>query len=109
MIFIKIILLMIASISFIIIASVNKYKILNKVMIVVFFLISAYFIVFPEQSDIVASYLEIKSGVNLVVYISVSILFLFIVSLYAKVKRQDKILTKIIRKRALDKYVDNFK
>ena len=109
MIFIKIILLIIASISFLVVASVNKYKTLNKLMIVVFFLISAYFILFPKQSDIVASYLDIKSGVQLVVYISVSILFLFLVSLYVKVKRQDKVITKIIRKRSLDKYVKNIK
>jgi len=107
MIFIKIILLFIVAIAFIIVASMNKYKILNKVTILVFFFISAYLIIFPEQSDIIANLLDIKSGVNLVVYISVSILFLFMVSIYAKVKRQDRTLTKLIRMRALDKYVRN--
>tara|TARA_B100001063_G_scaffold198983_1_gene191683 strand:+ start:1533 stop:1862 length:330 start_codon:yes stop_codon:yes gene_type:complete len=109
MIIVKILLLALVAISFTIIASMNKYKILNKIIIVFFFFLSAYFIVFPTQSDVIASLLDIKSGSNLVIYISVSLLFLFVVSLFSKVKRQDRVNTKLIRLRTLDNCVKTSK
>ena len=109
MIFIKILLLLMIAIAFTIIASMNKYKILNKLIILLFFFISAYFIVFPKQSDIVANLLDIKSGSNLVVYISITLIFLFVVSLFSKVKRQDRVNTRLIRLRTLDNCVKTSK
>jgi len=109
MIIVKILLLALVAISFTIIASMNKYKILNKIIILFFFFLSAYFIVFPTQSDVIANVLDIKSGSNLVVYLSVGLLFLFVVSLFSKVKRQDRVNTKLIRLRSLDNCVKTSK
>lgn len=107
MIIVKIVLLLILSTAFIIVAFTNKYKILNKVLILFFFVITIIFVIFPQKSDIVASILGISTGANLAIYLSVSILFLVVSSLYAKQKRQDRIITKIVRKRALDSAIKN--
>lgn len=107
MILVKIILLVILSLAFIIMAFTNKYKVLNKVLILFFFVITAIFIIFPQQSDIVASILGISTGANLAVYLSVSILFLVVSSLYAKQKRQERMITRLVRKRALDSFSKN--
>jgi hypothetical protein len=104
---IKIVLLLIVALAFITIALANKYKTFNKVLIIFFFSVAAYFILFPQSSDNIAQLFGIEKGANLALYLSVSILFLFVGSLYAKVKRQDRTITKIIRKRALDTYVKN--
>ncbi len=107
MILVKIILLVILSLAFIIMAFMNKYKVLNKVLILFFFIIAVIFIIFPQQSDIVASVLGISTGANLAVYLSVSILFLVVSSLYAKQKRQERMITRLVRKRALDSFSKN--
>lgn len=106
MIFIKIILLVIVALAFLIIATANKYKILNKLVILGMFCVSVYFIIFPTQADEVAAFLDIKSGVNLAIYLSVSLLFLITVSLYVKVRKQDKVITRIVRKNAINKAIN---
>lgn len=107
MILVKIVLLLILTCTFIIIAFTNKYKVFNKVLILFFFVISAIFVMFPQQSDIVAAILGISTGANLAVYLSVSLLFLIVSSLYAKQKRQERMITRLVRKRALDCFVKN--
>lgn len=107
MILLKVILLFILTCAFVIIAFTNKYKVFNKVLILFFFVVSAIFVIFPQQSDIVASMLGVSTGSNLALYLSVSLLFLVVASLYAKQKRQERMFTKMVRKKALDSFVKN--
>ena len=103
MIFIKVSLFIIITLSFVVVASVNKYKTLNIMLIVFLFFVSTYLIFVPSEADTLARFLGLEKGTDFVLYLSESILFLFIVSLYVKGRRQDRIITKMIRKRALDK------
>ena len=100
MIFIKIFLISVLTLSFILFAFSSKWKIIQKLSILLGYFIILFFIIFPSAADKIAHLFSIKSGTDLIVYITLALVNLISIILYIKVKNHNKILTKIIRDEA---------
>lgn len=100
MIFIKIFLIFILTLGFILFAFSSRWKIFQKLSILTGYFTILFFIIFPEIADKIAHIFSIKSGTDLMVYITLALMSLISIVLYIKVKNNGKILTKIIRNEA---------
>ncbi len=100
MIFLKIFLITVLSIIFIVFSFSYRLKIFQKLGILIGYFIFFIFIVFPELSDKVAHKISIKSGTDLMVYISLALVSLINIFLYVKTKNNEYKITKIIREKA---------
>jgi len=58
------------------------------------------FTLWPITSSYLAAFLQVSSGINLLLYISIVVLFYLIYKLYAKVDSLDRTITKLIRELA---------
>ena len=67
----------------------------------IFWFIVAFVIIFPEVTSIVANWLGVGRGVDLVIYISVLILFYLIFRTLVRLDKIEKDITKIVREVAL--------
>lgn len=102
MIFIKIIFFLVFFLTFLVLAFTQKYKILSKLIIISAFLGGAFFILFPKASDKVANVFGVESGTNLALYIAVMTMMFIVTTLYARIRRHDRLFTQLIRNRAIE-------
>lgn len=100
MIFIKIFLIFMLTLSFVLFAFSSKWKIFQKLSILTGYFTTLFFIIFPKVADKIAHIFSIKSGTDLMVYITLALMSLISIIIYIKVKNNGKILTKIIRNEA---------
>ncbi len=57
----------------------------------------------PKRTDIIAQLLGVERGADLLVYISIIVLFFTVFKIIVKLEKIDRDITKIVRKNALDK------
>lgn len=67
----------------------------------IFWFSVGFVVIFPEITSIVASWLGVGRGVDLVIYISVLILFYLVFRTLARLDKIEKDITKIVREAAL--------
>jgi hypothetical protein len=67
----------------------------------IFWFIVAFVIIFPEVTSLVANWLGVGRGVDLVIYISVLILFYLIFRTLVRLDKIEKDITKIVREVAI--------
>lgn len=60
------------------------------------------FILFPEITNKIANRLGVGRGADLVFYTSILIFWFVILKLYARIRRMEQLMTKIIRKETID-------
>jgi len=75
---------------------------------VVFWLAAAVAVIWPDLTVLVANYVGIGRGADLVVYVSLVVLFYILFRLLIRIEKLEKNLTKLVRQRALEDY-DNKK
>ncbi|WP_172567464.1 DUF2304 domain-containing protein [Vibrio fluvialis] len=102
MIFIKIIFFLVFFLTFLVLAFTQKYKMLSKLIVISAFLIGAFFILFPKASDKVANVFGVESGTNLALYMAVMTMMFIVTTLYARIRRHDRLFTQLIRNRAIE-------
>lgn len=68
----------------------------------VFWLLVALVVVFPEITSYAANLVGVGRGVDLVVYISILILFYLVFRLLVRLDSIEKNITKIVRQKAID-------
>lgn len=73
------------------------------VLWIIFWLMVGFVVIFPESTALVANLVGIGRGVDLVIYISVLILFYLAFRILVRLDKIEKDITKIVRKVALDK------
>jgi len=63
--------------------------------------VSAFFVLTPGKSDVVARYLGVSRGTDAVFSLAIILMAYLIYRLYASVSHQQKIITKLVRELAL--------
>jgi hypothetical protein len=102
MIFIKTTLAIILSISVVILMFSGKFKTFMRLFLVLFYLILLVFIAAPPLSDKVANFFGIGTGKDMIIYLSIAIIW-FLTSLnHAKIKRTERHITELVRKEAIN-------
>lgn len=101
MILIKILLILIATVGFLIFSFSSKLKIFQRLFLIIGYAALFFLILYPAYADKIAHIFSIKSGTDLVVYIVLSLTVLMNVILYVGQKNHHKVLTKIIRETAI--------
>ena len=104
MILIKSTLTIILIISIGILLITGKYKAFEKFFLLIVSSILLIFIISPQLSDIVANFFGIGKGKDLIIYIAIAILWFFYVINYVKIKKIERNITLIVRKKALENY-----
>jgi len=56
----------------------------------------------PKKTDIVAQWLGVERGADLLVYLSIMALFFLVFKIIVKLEKMDRDITKVVRKNALD-------
>ncbi len=103
MIFLKIFLILVLSFVILLLALSSRFRTYQRITIIFFYLFLTYLILFPKQADIVANFFGVGRGVDLVIYLSIAVLTLVVAILYAKVKVNERAITKIVRDIAIMK------
>ena len=101
MIFVKIFLIAVLSIVFLLVAFSSRYRTYQRMSVIFFYLFLAYLILFPKVADKVAQFFGIGRGVDLIIYLAIAILSLIVAVLYAKVKMDERAITKIVQEIAI--------
>jgi len=69
----------------------------------VFWLIVALIVIFPDITSYAANLVGVGRGVDLVIYLSILILFYLVFRVLVKIDKLEKNITKIVRKDAIKK------
>jgi small membrane protein len=69
---------------------------------VIFWLLAAGFVLWPDASQKLAELLGVGRGVDLVVYVALILAFYLLFRIFVRFEKQEKELTKIVRHIALD-------
>ncbi|MBU2542011.1 DUF2304 domain-containing protein [Patescibacteria group bacterium] len=69
---------------------------------VVFWLLASIFVWWPNSTVILANYLGIGRGTDLVLYVSLAIIFFVLFRLHVKIESIGRDITKVVRKDSLD-------
>ena len=101
MVIIKLFLIFILSVIFLLLALSSKFRTYQRLTIMFIYGFLAFFIIYPQKADRVAAFFGIGRGVDLIIYLSIAVLSLIVAILYAKVKINERALTKIVRELAI--------
>ena len=101
MIIVKIILIGLIALSLLLLAYSNKLKSIGKLVSIFLFIIGSFFIIFPNLSDIVASFFGIGRGVDLILYISTTVLLLLVAILYSRERIVNNQITILVRNKTI--------
>jgi len=83
--------------------SKSKASMYETVLILTFWLSVVFFSIFPDfLSNFVAKVFGIKDNVNAILFFAIGLLFYFQLRLYKLIRKQDGLLTELVRKMALD-------
>jgi hypothetical protein len=75
---------------------------------VVFWLLVAAAVLWPKKTDVIAQYVGVERGADLLVYVSVAVLFFIVFHLLLRLKKMDQTITRVVRSEAL-KNIDHDK
>ena len=56
----------------------------------------------PKKTDVIAQWLGVERGADLLVYLSIIALFFLVFRIIVKLEKMDRDITKVVRKNALD-------
>ena len=70
---------------------------------VLFWLAACGFILWPNSTAVLAGYLGIGRGADLVFYVALVVIFYVLFRLHIKIETMSRDITKVVRKEALDK------
>jgi len=68
----------------------------------VFWLLVGVTTLVPQKTDVVAQWLGVERGADLLVYISIIVLFFVVFRIIVKLEKMERDITKVVRKTALD-------
>ena len=105
MIFIKTTLALILSLSVVILMLSGRYKAYMRLFMILFYVILLIFIAAPPLSDKVANYFGIGTGKDMIIYLSIAVIWFMTVINHAKIRVMERNITELVRKDALDSYI----
>ncbi|OGY42612.1 MAG: hypothetical protein A2Y82_02875, partial [Candidatus Buchananbacteria bacterium RBG_13_36_9] len=74
----------------------------------IFWFLVGFVVILPETTSLVANFVGVGRGVDLVIYISILILFYLVFRVLVRLDKIDKDVTKIVRKIALGSEESSF-
>ena len=74
---------------------------------VVFWLLGVAASLVPKQTDVIAQWLGVERGADLLVYLSIIVLFFVVFKIIVKLEKIDKNITKVVRNTALKNQKNN--
>jgi len=77
------------------------------VMWVVFWLLVAGATLAPKKTDVIAQWLGVERGADLLVYLSIIVLFFVVFKIIVKLEKMDRDITKVVRHTALKNNKEN--
>lgn len=84
----------------------QKKAIAESVAFFLLIIAGIYFVLFPQSTSVVAQFLGVGRGTDLVFYCSFVVFVFFFIKLYIKIEKLESKLTEFIQKDALNKAVD---
>jgi len=99
---IQIILLLALTLIYVILLAGGKSKALTRLTLLGVYGTLFIFIVFPKEADKVAKLLEIESGKDMIIFLSIASVWLLATVNYIRGKRVERVISKLVRKNALD-------
>ncbi len=69
---------------------------------VLFWVLAAILVLLPDSTVVLANYLGIGRGADLVLYVSLAVIFYILFRLHVKIESISRDLTKVVRKDSLD-------
>ncbi len=69
----------------------------------IFWLLAIILVILPNSTVVVANYLGIGRGTDLILYISLAVIFFILFRLHVKIESIGRDITKVVRKDSLDK------
>jgi len=102
MIIVKLLLILILTLSFLVFAFSLKLKNFQILGVILGYLLLFLFIINPSLSDKVAHYFGIGTGASLITYVSIGVLSLVSVIIFIDTKTNHDAITKIVRKIGID-------
>jgi len=102
--------ILLAIIALIVLKTLQKYRaqsitVREFFLWTAFWLIGAVLVIFPDAMQTIANFVGIGRGVDLLIYLSLIILFFGMFYILVRLERIERDITKIVRKRALDENV----
>lgn len=71
-----------------------------KILAVAFILVGTYFIIFPENANTLANFLQVGRGADLMLYFFVVIFSFSSIAMYQKIKNMERLMTQFFREKA---------
>ena len=68
----------------------------------IFWFLVGLVVAMPKKTDVVAQFLGVSRGADLLVYLSILVLFFIVFKIIVKLEKIDRDVTKVVRKVALD-------
>ncbi|KKW42399.1 MAG: hypothetical protein UY92_C0007G0038 [Candidatus Magasanikbacteria bacterium GW2011_GWA2_56_11] len=69
---------------------------------IVFWLAAAVVVMLPNSTQVIAGYLGIGRGADLVLYVSLTVIFFLLFKLHVKIEAVSRDITRVVRQAALD-------
>jgi small membrane protein len=77
-------------------------RFLNRLVLLVAFLVMGFFVVKPAVSTRIANWLGVGRGTDLIFYLSIVILIFVLLMMYSKIKKLEEMVTSLLRSQALN-------
>ena len=75
---------------------------LDLILILLFLITGVVFVIFNEITDKMAHFLGIGRGADMIFYLGLLFLFFLMLKLYARLRRVEENLTKLVRKKSIE-------
>lgn len=79
-----------------------RNSIFDIILLLLLITAAVTFILFPDITTSIANKLGVGRGADLIFYTSILIFWFVVLKLYARIRRLEQIITKVVRKEALD-------
>jgi hypothetical protein len=77
-------------------------RLLNRLLLLGAFLITALFVLYPSLTTRIANWLGVGRGTDLILYLSIVILVFVLLMMYSKIKKLEEIITMLTRDKTLN-------
>ena len=79
-----------------------RSSILDVILIAVFLITGVVFVMFNEVTDVIAHFLGISRGADMIFYLGILFLFFLILKLYSRLRKIEEKFTEFVRSKSLE-------
>src|SRR4030095_6706556 len=79
-----------------------RSNLVDVIMILIFLITGIVFVMFNEVTDVIAHFLGISRGADMIFYLGILFLFFLILKLYSRLRRLEQKFTELVRNKSLE-------